>query len=87
MIINKILIEDKIKEKILYKHGVTSTEIKEALLRSPLFLKTRQNRYLALGYAQKYISIIFELQKDIAFIITARPATDAERKLYKDKRK
>lgn len=81
-----ILIEDKIKEKILWKHNVRALEIKEILLGNPYILKTEKNRYIAIGYYQRYITIIFEMIKDTAFIVTAYPATDAQRKLYKLKR-
>ncbi len=42
---------------------------------------------MAIGYCQKIITIIFELIKDTAFIITTYPSSDAQRKLYKLKRK
>jgi len=88
MKIKKILIEDKIKEKILYTHNVKAYEIKEVLINSPLILKTRDERYIAIGHGQnaKFITIIFELIKDTAFIITAYPSSDSQRKLYKRKR-
>lgn len=87
MQISKILIEDKIKEKILLKHDVSSLEIKNALLNNPYIIKVKEGRYLAIGYDNRFISIIFEMQKDTAFIITAYPSTNAHRKLYKLKRK
>ena len=86
MKISKILIEDKIKEKILYKHNIRASEIKNALFSNPIMLKTRENRYIAIGYDQRIITIIFETINDTAFIITAYPSSDAQRKLYKRKR-
>lgn len=82
-----ILIEDKIKEKILHKHNIRALDIKETLINNPYVLRTRENRYMAIGYYQKHITIIFEIIKNIAFIITAYPSSDAQRKLYKLKRK
>ena len=86
MKISKILIEDKIKEKILQKHNIRASEIKEALLNNPYIIKTREKRYMAFGYCQRFITIIFELIKDTAFIITAYLSSDNQRKLYKSKR-
>ena len=86
MRITKILIEDKIKEKILYKHGISASEIKNVLLDNPYTLKTRENRYLTIGYYQRFLTIIFEMIKNTAFIVTAYPSSDAQRKLYKRKR-
>ena len=86
MRISKILIEDKIKEKILYKHNITAFEIKNLLLSNPYILKTKDNRFMALGNVQKHITLIFEMIKDTAFIVTAYPSSDAQRKLYKHKR-
>lgn len=87
MNISDVLIEDKIKDKILHKHGIRATEIKQVLINDPYILKTKENRYMAVGYHQKFITIIFEILKSTAFIITAYPSSDAQRKLYKSKRK
>ena len=86
MKIRNILIEDKVKEKILFKHKVTAFEIKMALLNNPLILKTRKNRYLAIGKDQRYITIIFEFLNNTAFIATAFPSSESQRKLFKLKR-
>ena len=86
MKISKIVIEDKIKEKILYKHGIMASEVKEIMLSDPYVLKARENRYMAIGYSPRFITTIFELTGDIAFIVTAYPSSDAQRKLYKRKK-
>ena len=83
MKISDILIEDKIKEKVLYKHNIRSSEIKDTLLNNPLVLKTKNNRFMAIGKSQRTITIIFELAKTTAFIITAYPSSESQRKLYK----
>ena len=85
MKIKDILIEDKIKEKILWKHNIRASDIKDALLDSPYILKTKNGRYLAIGHNHKFVTIIFEIVKNTAFIITAYPSSDAQRKLYKQK--
>ncbi|MEK6903015.1 MAG: hypothetical protein AABW64_00015 [Nanoarchaeota archaeon] len=87
MKITDILIEDAIKEKILIKHNVHATELKEVLLNNPYILKAKENRYMAIGYGQRWITIIFEMLQNTAFIITAYPSSDAQIKLYKLKKK
>jgi len=46
MRISKILIEDKIKEKILYKHNIRSSEIREVLILNPIILRVRDTEIL-----------------------------------------
>ena len=87
MKISKVIINKKVKEKILYKHTIRSFEIRDILLDNPYILKTRDGRYIAMGFSQRYITIIFELKDDIVYIITAYPSSDAQRKLYKHKKR
>ena len=82
-----ILIEDQIKEKILKKHNVKSAEIKQAMLSNSYIIKSGKERYMAISYYQRFLTIIFEMQGNTAFIITSYPSTDAQRKLYKSKNK
>jgi len=86
MKIRGILIEDKVKEKILYKHNVHASEIREILFNNSYVLKVRDGRYMAIGKNSKFLTIIFEVKDFIAFIITTYPSSDAQRKLYKSKR-
>ena len=86
MKITNILIEDNIKEKILDKHNVEATEIKQVIFSNPLILKSGKNRYMAIGSHQRYLTIIFEIDNGIAFIVTAYPSSDAQVKLYKKKK-
>ena len=86
MKVNKILIEDKIKEKILDKHNIKAYEIKDVLLNNPYILKSKIGRYMAIGKSERFITVIFEIIGDTAFIITTYPSSDAQRKLYKIKR-
>ena len=62
MKISKVVIEDEVKEKILDKHNIRASEIKEILLNNPYVLKARKGRYMAIGYSNKYLTIIFELE-------------------------
>ncbi len=82
-----ILIEDNIKEKILYKHNVHALEIKDVLFNNPHILKIKENRYMAIGRNHQFLTIVLEIKKEIAFILTAYPSSDAQRKLYKSKRR
>lgn len=86
MRITNILIEDKIKEKILSKHNVEANEIKQVMLSNPLILKSKKNRYVAIGQFQRYLTIVFELYKETAFIITAYPSSETQIKLHKKKK-
>jgi len=87
MRIKYVVIEDEIKKKILDKHNIEATEIKDILLNNPYILKAKGERYMAIGWSHKYLTIIFELEEDnIAFIITAYPSSDTQRKLYKHKK-
>lgn len=86
MRISDVLIEDKIKEKILNKHNVGADEIEEVIFSNPLILKSKENRYIAVGHHQRYLTVIFEVHKNTAFIITAYPSTETQIQLYKQKR-
>lgn len=71
MRISDILIEDKIKEKILAKHNLSASEIKHVILAKPYVLRARGNRYMAIGHYARFITIIFEMVDSTAFIVTA----------------
>lgn len=87
MIIENIIIEDRVKEKILEKHDVTAFEIKNILLGETLVLKTKEKRYLAIGFYRRHLTTVFEYSKKTANIITAYPSSDWQIKLYKEKKK
>jgi len=87
MIIENIIIEDKVKEKVLDKHNVTAEEIKSVLLRNPLVLRTKEKRYLAIGFGNRYLTIVFEYFRKTANIVTAYPSSEWQKKLYKSKKK
>ena len=86
MKITGILIEDKIKEKILDKHNIDAAEINEIMLSNPLMLKSKKQQYMAIGYYQRYITVIFEMLQWTAFIITAYPSSEAQIRLWKRKK-
>lgn len=87
MIIENVIIEDKVKEKVLEKHDVTAYEIENILLGSPLMLRAKEKRYLAIGFYHRYLTVVFEYQRNTANIITAYPSSEWQMKLYKEKKK
>lgn len=86
MKISKVIIKEKIEEKILYKHNITVFEIEQAFFSDPYISKTREGRFIAINWFHKYITIIFEIEKDTAYVITAYPSSNSQRKLYKRKK-
>ena len=87
MFVENVIIEDRIKEKILEKHNVKAYEIENALLGNPIVLKTKEDRYLAIGFHHRYLTIVFEYRKKTANIITAYPSSEWQVKLFKGKKK
>ena len=81
-----VIIEDRVKGKILEKHNVTAEEIKNVLLRDPLVLKTKKKRYLAVGFDYRYLTIVFGYARKTANIVTAYPSSEWQKKLYKSKK-
>ena len=87
MRLKKVLIELKIQEKINKKHGIHRKEIEDALFEgNPLFFKTTEQKYIALTHKDRYMTIIFTHNKDIAKIITAYRSSNWQIKLYKKKK-
>ena len=84
---DNILIEDKVKEKVLSKHNVEAGEIINVFISKPLVLKTKLDRYIAIGYYHRYLTIIFDKKGKNTNIITAYPSSEAQIKLYKRKKK
>jgi len=92
-IIDLILIP-KILDKLIWKHNVTETEIRQVFLNEPRYRfieKGRykgENLYLALGTTDsgRYLSVYFLYKKNKqAFIVTAKDMTEKERKRYAKK--
>ncbi len=69
------------------RHGVEPKEVEEALFEnSPFVLKSKHNRYYALGQAMsgRYLTVIFGyLGGNRVKIITARAMSESERRLYR----
>ncbi len=74
----KKAVEGKIEE-----HGVTKNELKDTFqLGEPKYAKARNGRYMAIGRAQRFITIIFEYADGIVTIVTAYPSSEWQIKLY-----
>lgn len=86
MKIKKILVETKIQEKILYKHGIKREEIENALLEGkPKFIRIKDNLYMAVTHCHEYITAIFEYEQQTATIKTAYKSSDWQISRYKRK--
>lgn len=86
MRINKIFITFKTQEKIFKKHHITRTQIESVFLDDTLYLRSRNKRYVAIGYVNDYITIIFQYNNGIAEIVTAYKSSEWQKKLYKVKK-
>ena len=86
MKIKAVLIEDKVKEKVLDKHSVEAEEIREVLLGRLVVLKSKEERYVAFGTSKRYLTVVFTYREGVANIITAYPSSEAQVRLSKKKR-
>lgn len=76
MYLKKIAIDKKTKFKVYNKHKVKFGEIKQALLsENKVIRKTKDGKYTAFTKTQKYLTIVFSMDKNIATIITAYPSS------------
>lgn len=72
MQIKGVIIDTRTKFKIYKKHGVKFNEIKQALSSEYKFIrKTKDGKYIAFTKFQRYLTIIFSIEKETAVIITA----------------
>ena len=86
MRIDNIIIEDKIKEKILSKHNLRANEIVNVLLSKPLILRAKADRYIAIGYYERYLTVIFDKRNKSTNIITSYLSSETQIKLFKKKK-
>ena len=84
MRIKKILVEKEVQEKIFKKHNVNRDDIESVFFDEPIFYRTRDNRYMAIG--DNNITIIFAYEKGTAKVITAYFASKWQKRLYKVKK-
>ena len=72
------------------RHGVRDYEVEEVMLfGKPIFQRSHNNRYLALGITQngRYLVVVFIVKRQrIIRVVTARDMTDKEKHNYKKRR-
>ena len=86
MRIKNILISLRIREKIFKKHNVREEEIEGVFFDEPYFFHTREKRYIAIGFLEKYITVVFDYDGRNAIIVTAYESSEWQKKLYRVKR-
>ncbi|HLC58154.1 MAG TPA: hypothetical protein VJH95_06275 [Candidatus Nanoarchaeia archaeon] len=88
MKVKSICIEPKIQFKIYSKHGVKFSEIKEAIQSQACVLrKTKDGKYIAFTKSQRYLTIVFTLEKGNLKIITAYPSSQWQVAILRRKKK
>ena len=89
-----LIIIPEILDKLIWKHNVTETEVRQVFLNGPRYRFIEKGRYrdehlyLALGTTDsgRYLTVYFLYKKNKeAFIVTARDMTEKERKRYAKK--
>ena len=86
MLIKELRLDPSTEEKIVLKHGIMKCEIEEVLFwDEPKYFKARNERYMAIGFSQRPITIIFEYADGIANAVTSYPTSKWQRKLYERK--
>lgn len=87
MRIDGIIIEEGVKRKILEKHNVRAVDIKDVFLGDPLFLRSRDGRYVAIGRSDgRMLAVVFEYGNGTAYVVTAYASSEWQKKLYKKKK-
>ena len=96
MTIEDVIWLEDVVEKIENKHGVTTWEVEEVLLRKPEFRRgpkgTREGEdlYYALGQteARRYLFIVFIHKRgNKALVLTGREMSPREKRGYRSRRK
>jgi len=66
------------------KHGVSRVEVETALKDEKLVLWKHRGRYVVIASAHgRILLIVLEKIRDFYYVITARDATDVEKKIYR----
>lgn len=84
------LLFDEWNEEHILRHNVIPEEVDEVCRNRPLVSKTRQERLRVIGQTEdgRYLVVILAAKgKGVYYPITARDATQTERRLYQRKRK
>ncbi len=89
-----LTVTPEILDKLIWKHNVTETEVRQVFLDKPRYRFIEKGRYegehlyLALGITDsgRYLAVYFIYKKNKkALIITARDMTETERRKYAKK--
>jgi len=75
-------------EQHIARHGLSRSQVNQALKGKKFVKRTTHNRYLILcSYYGRILAVIAEPYKDMFYMkgITARDANDKEKRLYKKK--
>lgn len=78
------------REEHIARHSVTLVEVEQVAYGTPYISRTRQGRYRLIGQtdAGRYLTVFVASRgRDVYGLVTARDATDSERRLYQDRRK
>ena len=79
----KFQISNSVQQKIQFKHGIRLTELRLSLHEgNPKILRLKENYYLAITHLFRYITIVYELNNNIADVLTAYESSDAQIKKY-----
>ena len=68
------------------KHNIKRDEIEAVFFDAPYYFKSRGKRYIAIGFVEKYITIVFVCNHKEAEIITSYPSSGWQIKLFKRKK-
>ncbi|PIN87143.1 hypothetical protein COV19_01140 [Candidatus Woesearchaeota archaeon CG10_big_fil_rev_8_21_14_0_10_44_13] len=85
MKVRRVNIKDSVKIKVLCKHGVSDEEVCRIFETCPFIIKSKEDRYMAIGCPDRYVTVIFRFDKGAADVITAYLSSKSQIKLYKRK--
>lgn len=81
---------DEKNEDHIAEHGVSITEVEEAILfQKPFYQKTREGKYVTYAITEdgRYLFVVFVIRgKTRIRVITARDMTDKEKRYYKKRK-
>ena len=89
MKINTVLVTPEVVEKILFKHGISPSEVESVLKQKhdkTYFEKVKKNRYMAIGKSQRgFITVFFDHSARTGEVASARFSNMSEKRKYKRK--
>lgn len=85
MRIRRVDIKNRVKVKVLYKHGIYDEEIYSVFEINPFIIKSRNDCYMAIGCPNRFITVIFRFRNGIVKVITAYSSSKGQIRMYKRK--